>query len=94
MDILPEGISRLTLLGSDFKPLCERLIYSDRGERFKVEVIPDSSSYGLRSKVTLQLKTTGETGDPVPADLSLAVVDKEQASGNTPVRWDQRIQTT
>ena len=83
MNLLPEGISRLTLLDSDFKPLCERLVYADKGEKFKVEVISDSSSYGIRSKVTLQVKTTGQSGEPLPADLSLAVVDKEQVTGNT-----------
>ena len=84
--LLPEGVSRLTLLTVDFKPLCERLFYIDKGERFKVELKADSVSYGNRSKVTLHIKTTTSDGEPVPANLSLAVTDKDQVigGGNAP----------
>jgi len=78
LEILPEGISRLTILDSDFKPECERLLYIDRNQRFRIEVKPDSLSYGARSKVTLSVKTSGLEGEAVPANLSLSVVDKEQ----------------
>jgi len=78
MDLLPEGVCRLTVLNDDFKPESERLIYVDKNTRFKIEVIPDSSSYATRSKVTLLLKTTDADGEPVKADLSLSVFDKAQ----------------
>jgi hypothetical protein len=78
LDLLPEGVCRLTVLNDDFKPESERLIYVDKNQRFKIEVIPDSSSYAARSKVTLMIKTTATDGVPVQTDLSLAVVDKEQ----------------
>ena len=78
VELFPEGVSRLTLLDGEFKPECERLIYIDRDQRFKIEVKPDSLFYGLRSKVSLSVKTTTPNGEAVPANLSLAVVDKEQ----------------
>jgi hypothetical protein len=78
LDLLPEGVCRLTVLNHDFKPESERLIYVDKNQRFKIEVIPDSSSYTARSKVTLLIKTLAPGGIPVQTDLSLAVVDKEQ----------------
>jgi len=77
-EILPEGVSRLTLLNENFVPECERLIFIDKKERFKIGVEADSSHYGTRSKVTLLIKTTGLDGKPAQTDLSLAVVDKEQ----------------
>jgi hypothetical protein len=80
IDLFPEGVSSLTVLNEGFKPECERLIYADKNQRFKIEVKPDSSSYGTRSRVTLSIKTTSPQGEPVQADLSLAVVDKEQIS--------------
>jgi hypothetical protein len=73
-----EGVSMITLLDSVYRPESERLFYVDRGQRFKVEVIPDSSCYSARSKVTLLVKTTGQDGEAVSASLSLAVIDKEQ----------------
>ncbi len=84
-ELLPEGVCRLTILNEVFKPECERLIYVDKNQRFKIEIIPDSSSYGTRSKVTLLLKATGQGGEPVPADLSLAVTDKEQTTKDVDV---------
>jgi len=78
MELLPEGVCRLTVMDDDFNPESERLIYVDKYQRFKIEVIPDSSSYSTRSKVTLLVKTIGYDGTPLQTDLSLAVVDKEQ----------------
>jgi len=78
LDLFPEGVSSLTVLNQDFKPECERLVYIDKDQRFKIEITPDSSSYGTRSKVTLAIKTTKQNGEPVQADLSIAVIDKEQ----------------
>jgi hypothetical protein len=78
LDLFPEGLSGVTIMNKEFIPECERLVYIDKYERFKIEVKPDSFSYGTRSKVTLQIKATGSGGKPVLSDLSLAVVDKDQ----------------
>lgn len=85
-EMLPEGISRITVLGEDFKSQCERLIYVDQDQRFNVEVKPDSISYGKRSKVTLSIKASTKSGEPVQGDLSLAVVDKDQAESKGGIR--------
>lgn len=77
LELLPEGVCRLTVLDNDYYPECERLIYVNKYQRFKIEVEPDSSFYGTRSKVTLLIKTTMSDGTPVQTNLSLAVVDKE-----------------
>ena len=77
-ELLPEGICRLTILNNSFEPECERLIYVDKNQRFKIEIIPDSLSYGTRSRVTLLIKATGAGKTPVKTDLSLSVVDNEQ----------------
>ena len=80
LELLPEGVCRLTILNENFEPECERLIYVDKNQRFKIEVIPDSLTYGYRSKVTLLVKTTGLDNSPVRTNLSLAVLDKGQIS--------------
>jgi hypothetical protein len=85
VELIPEGVCRLTVLSASFEPECERLIYVDKNQRFKIEVIPDSSSYGKRSKVTLLIKATGLDGTPIQTDLSLAVLDKEQLIKNSEV---------
>jgi hypothetical protein len=78
VELFPEGVARLTLLDGAFKPEYERLIYVERNQRFKIEITPDSTSYVTRSKVTLHIKTTRRDSLALPANLSLAVVDKEQ----------------
>jgi hypothetical protein len=80
LDLLPEGICRLTLLSDDFKPECERLIFVDKKERIKIEIKPDSSSYGPRSKVTLLVSAKDLNGTPVKTDLSVSVVDGDLSS--------------
>jgi hypothetical protein len=80
IELLPEGTCRITILSADFKPECERIIYVDWNERFKIEIEPDSLSYATRSKVTLLIKATGVDGAPVQANLSLSVIDKEQTT--------------
>jgi len=77
-ELLPEGVSRITVFDSGFKPECERLVYIEKNQRFKIEVNADSSYYGARAKVTLSVKTTLSGEEAVTANLSLAVVDKEQ----------------
>jgi hypothetical protein len=77
-----EGIAVFTLLDATGKPECERLLYIDKEQRFKVEISPDTTTYGTRSKVSLRLKTTDLKGQPVNSSLSLAVVDKQQSAGS------------
>ncbi|MGD0582282.1 MAG: hypothetical protein ABR974_04975 [Bacteroidales bacterium] len=85
LELLPEGICRLTILNNSFEPECERLIYVDKNQRFNIKVIPDSSSYGIRSKMTLIIIATGPGKTPVKTDLSLSVIDKEQNPKDTEV---------
>jgi hypothetical protein len=82
MNFLPEGICRITLLTSDFKPLIERLLYVNKDNRFRVDIRSDSISYMKRSKVSISVSASGTDGTPVEASLSVAVVDKELTKGN------------
>jgi len=70
-----QGAVRVTLFSDNGKPLAERLIYRGRGADMKVSITADRDSYSPRDPVTLTVKSVDSTGRPVPADLSLAVVD-------------------
>jgi alpha-2-macroglobulin-like protein len=69
-----QGVMRITVLAADGTPLCERVVYRNRGQDLKVEITPDKESYMPREPVTLTVRTTAD-GKPVPADLALSVVD-------------------
>jgi hypothetical protein len=80
-DLLPQGVIRLTVFNNSIKPECERLLYVDKYQRFKISVKPDSLSYSNRSKVSLSINAKSLDGNPVQADLSISVVDKGQITG-------------
>lgn len=77
-ETLFEGITQLTLFDENRQPVCERLIYVDRGGRLRVSVQTDKRVYKPRERVGLTITTTDTAGRPVPANLSLAVVDGQQ----------------
>jgi hypothetical protein len=57
-------------------PRAERLIYRVPAHRLNVAVQPDKSHYAPGDPVTLHYQATNEKGQPAPAVLMVAVVDK------------------
>ena len=70
-----QGIARVTLFDEALSPLAERLVYRNRRELLKVKVTPNKESYAPRDQVSLAISATDAKGQPVTADLALAVVD-------------------
>ena len=70
-DSLDDGISHITLFTAARIPVCERLYCKQPGKRLGIDVtiLP---SVGPRTKLDVDLATTGPSGHPVPADLSLS----------------------
>ncbi|UYZ57871.1 TonB-dependent receptor plug domain-containing protein [Hymenobacter latericus] len=81
----PSGIAHFTLFDAQGVARCERLAFVNRQDGLRVTVRPDKASYGPRQKVTLALETRDASGQPVPAELSLAVTaaDLEQPGAPT-----------
>ena len=75
----PEGIAQLTLFDETDKPVCERLVLIDKGERISLNLTTNKTTYKNREKVDLTLTTTDAAGKPVAANLSLAAVDARLA---------------
>ncbi len=72
---LQSGVTRLTLLDSDLKPLAERIIFQGRRARLQIELEMDQKSYIPRQSVSVKIKTLSPTGEAIPAALALSVVD-------------------
>lgn len=70
-----QGVARVTLFDEGLRPLAERLVYRNRRELLKVKVTPNKESYAPRDQVSLAIRATDAKGQPVTADLALAVVD-------------------
>ncbi|ETN96825.1 hypothetical protein P278_02510 [Zhouia amylolytica AD3] len=72
----PQGITEVTLFNKDAKPLAERLVYVNIGDGLQIKVTGLESSYPVRGKVNLKIKTSDKAGNPIPAQIAISVFDK------------------
>lgn len=70
-DIFGEGISHLTIFNSEFKPLCERLIFNRPENTISLSTTTDLPEYDTRSKIKLTIKADKIKKDTL--NLSVAV---------------------
>lgn len=70
-----QGAVRVTLFDDKRMPLAERLVYHGTGANLKVTLTADKKSYAPRETVKLKVKTEDAKGNPVKANVALAVVD-------------------
>lgn len=76
----PIGITRFTFMDSHGIPVAERLIFINPHKQLKIKVSTNKESYETREKVTVHIKTTDANQQPIPANLSIAVVDNKLLS--------------
>ena len=80
----PTGIVHFTLFDAQGTPQCERLAFVQNGPvGLKVTVTPDQPTYGPHASVQLNVRVTDATGQPVAANLSVAVSDASLADLET-----------
>jgi len=77
---LPIGVAQITLLDSKSIERCERLAFVNKTKQMKVEITTDKQQYLPREKVKLTIRISDENGMPIPAHLSLSVVDDQLLS--------------
>ena len=72
---LPIGIAVITLFDGSGIERCERLVFVNSHKQLQVKLQPNKTSYQPRETVKLTIQTLDYQGVPVPANLSLSVVD-------------------
>ena len=85
---LPDGITQLTLFDTQNKPVCERLIFVDHGERLNLKISTNKISFNPREKSEIEIMATDTAGKPVETTLSVAVTDAGQIAQQP---YDQNI---
>jgi hypothetical protein len=75
-----QGAVRVTVFDEHLSPLAERLVYRNPGKDLRISMKADKPSYGPRDEVVLSVSTTDPSGDPVPAQLAIAVANDEVLS--------------
>lgn len=73
--LFPAGIARFTITPRNKPAVAERLVFLNKSKVLQVSITTDKSQYLPREKVVMTVKTTGENGMPLPANLSLSVMD-------------------
>lgn len=89
-DSLGDGISHLTVFNADRVPVCERLYFKSPKQQLHIGVTTGATGYPTRSRVSIDLSTADNAGNPLPADLSLSVfqLDSLQSvSGGNILTW-------
>ena len=72
----PNGIVHFTLFDGQGTPRCERLAFMQNGTTaLRVTLVADQPSYGAHAPVQLLVRVADAVGQPVAANLSVAVSD-------------------
>ncbi len=69
------GVARITVFDQNLDPLAERLVFRHRRARLQVLAELDRKTYSPRGQVALTLTTRDASGNRVPAELAVSVVD-------------------
>ncbi|MBV1860046.1 MAG: hypothetical protein KUG77_16655 [Nannocystaceae bacterium] len=70
-----QGAMQVTLFDEEKTPLAERALYRGLGSGLNIKIRTNAKQYNPRDEVTMSIETTNARGEPVAADLVLAVVD-------------------
>jgi alpha-2-macroglobulin-like protein len=74
-NLFPVGIAQFTISNGNNIPLAERLYFLNEDRNLNISITTDRKKYLPREKVKMTIFTTDENGKPVPANLSLSVMD-------------------
>jgi len=75
IDKFPTGIVRITLFDENLNPVNERLTFVNHQDGLNIRLKTDKENYRTRDSVSLQIKVTNKTGEPVEGSFSVAVTD-------------------
>ncbi|MEI6817232.1 MAG: MG2 domain-containing protein, partial [Bacteroidota bacterium] len=76
----PIGVSQFTLFDSKGIERAERLVFLNKNKQLHIIVETDKEKYSPREKVKMKITVMDDRGMPMPAGLSLAVVNDELLS--------------
>jgi TonB-dependent SusC/RagA subfamily outer membrane receptor len=72
---LPAGLLHITLFDGQQVARAERLVFVPETQGLQVKLTPDKARYQPREAITLDVDVRSATGEPAPAELSLAIAN-------------------
>ncbi|MDQ3112264.1 MAG: MG2 domain-containing protein [Bacteroidota bacterium] len=76
----PVGVTQITLFDSKGTPRAERLAFVNKDKQLNISVTTTKEKYLPREKVTMTINVKDDRGMPMPANLSMAVVNDQLLS--------------
>lgn len=76
----PIGVSQITLFDSKGIERAERLVFMNKSKQLNVAIETDKDKYLPREKVKMNISVRDERGLPMPANLSISVVNDQLLS--------------
>lgn len=76
----PVGVAQITLFDSKGTPRAERLAFVNKDKQMNISVTTSKEKYLPREKVVMTINVKDERGVPMPANLSMAVVNDQLLS--------------
>ncbi|MBU3821824.1 hypothetical protein KO566_07105 [Flavobacteriaceae bacterium XHP0103] len=78
-ETLPEGILAFTMLNTSKQVVAERLFFNQKlGTDLNIDIATNKPSYAKRELTNLSINTTTKSGEPIKANTSVLVINKEQ----------------
>ena len=78
--LFPNGISKITVLNLQLKPLAERLVYVNDNEGDNLQLRVNQETFEPRREIKIDVAALMESGDSITSSLSVAVVNKNYLS--------------
>lgn len=82
MEVVPKGISTITVLDKNNKPIAERLFFAWYEKRQQEQISTDKSIYEKREKATVTVRLKDLSGNPLKGLVSIAVVQGNRIEYN------------
>lgn len=80
LDRFPMGVAQVTLFDSKGIERCERLAFVNRDRQLNVDISTNKEKYLPREQVDMTIRVSDDRGMPMPANLSLSVVNDQLLS--------------
>jgi len=82
-DLLPEGISQITLYNQNAIPCSERLVYIEKNHAINITITPNKTQFAPKEKITLKISAQNTDKTPLVASFSLTAIDKNGTKKGT-----------
>ncbi|TKC10636.1 TonB-dependent receptor [Pedobacter polaris] len=75
-NLLPTGVTQITLFNSSNQPLVERLVFNDNNDNLKISIIADKKEYNKRERIDLKINILGVNEVVAMGSYSVSVTDE------------------